>query len=121
MFIILGLVFIAIYALVVFYIGWSGWSWIKPVVSGRFRLFYIIVLIFLASSLILSRVVAGSAVLSVIGSYWLAVFSLLLMLLPLVHLMVWLTKLSSCRAAGSEVVRYPDAGYSDRPDWIWKL
>ncbi|MEK3904322.1 metallophosphoesterase [Paenibacillus sp. FSL R7-0179] len=94
MFIILGLVFIAIYALVVFYIGWSGWSWIKPVFSGRFRLFYIIVLIFLASSLILSRVVAGSAVLSVIGSYWLAVFSLLLMLLPLLHLMVWLTKLS---------------------------
>ncbi|MFD2877701.1 metallophosphoesterase [Paenibacillus rhizoplanae] len=93
MFIILGLVFITIYALIVFYIGWSGWGWIKPVVSGRFRLFYIIALIFLASSLILSRVVAGSAVLSVIGSYWLAVFSLLLMLLPLVHLTVWLTKL----------------------------
>lgn len=93
MFIIIGLVFIALYALIVFYIGWSGWGWIKPVVSGRFRLFYIIALIFLASSLILSRVVAGSAILSVIGSYWLAIFSLLLMLLPLVHLMVWLTRL----------------------------
>lgn len=93
MYIILGLVFIVLYALIVFYIGWSGWSWIKPVVSGRFRLVYIILLIFLASSLILSRVIAGSAALSVIGSYWLALFSLLVLLLPLVHLMVWLTKL----------------------------
>ncbi|UQZ36477.1 phosphoesterase [Paenibacillus sp. PK3_47] len=94
MFIILGLVFIALYALIVFYIGWSGWSWIKPVVSGRFRIIYIIVLIFLASSLILSRVIAGSTILSVIGSYWLALFSLLVLLLPLIHLAVWLTKLS---------------------------
>lgn len=94
MYIILGLVFIIVYALIVFYIGRSGWSWIKPVVSGRFRLIYIITLIFLASSLILSRVVAGSAILSIIGSYWLALFSLLVLLLPLVHLSVWLTKLS---------------------------
>lgn len=94
MYIVLGLVFILLYALIVFYIGWSGWSWIKPVVSGRFRIIYIILLIFLASSLILSRVVAGSTILSVIGSYWLALFSLLVLLLPLIHLMVWLTKLT---------------------------
>ncbi|WP_042200021.1 metallophosphoesterase [Paenibacillus camerounensis] len=94
MFIILGIVFILLYAAIVFYIGWSGWSWIKPVVSARFRLVYIILLVFLASSLILSRVVAGSAVLSVIGSYWLALFSLSVLLLPIIHLIVWLTKLS---------------------------
>ncbi|WP_151733893.1 metallophosphoesterase ['Paenibacillus yunnanensis' Narsing Rao et al. 2020] len=94
MVIILGLVFILVYGLIVFYIGWSGWRWIKPAVSGRFRLVYITTLIFLALSLILSRVVAGSTVLSVIGSYWLALFSLLAMLLPLVHLMIWLTKLT---------------------------
>ncbi|MGO4371211.1 metallophosphoesterase [Paenibacillus sp. MCAF20] len=94
MFIIIGLVFIVVYALIVFYIGWSGWTWIKPAVSRRFRLFYIIALVFLASSLFLSRIVAGSTILSVIGSYWLALFSLLIMLLPLVHLTVWLTKLT---------------------------
>ncbi|MDQ6421262.1 metallophosphoesterase [Paenibacillus sp. LHD-117] len=94
MFIVIGLVFIVLYALIVFYIGWSGWTWIKPAVSRRFRLFYIIALVFLASLLILSRVVAGSTILSVIGSYWLAIFSLLVMLLPLVHLTVWLTKLT---------------------------
>lgn len=94
MFIIIGLVFIVLYALIVFYIGWSGWTWIKPAVSHRFRLLYIIALVFLASSLFLSRIVAGSTLLSVIGSYWLALFSLLIMLLPLVHLTVWLTRLT---------------------------
>jgi predicted MPP superfamily phosphohydrolase len=94
MFIVIGIVFIILYALIVFYIGWSGWTWIKPAVSRRFRLVYIIALVFLASSLILSRVVAGSTLLSVIGSYWLALFSLLIMLLPLVHLTVWITKLT---------------------------
>lgn len=94
MFIVIGIVFIVLYALIVFYIGWSGWTWIKPAVSHRFRLIYIITLVFLASSLILSRVVVGSTILSVIGSYWLAVFSLLVMLLPLVHLTIWLTRLT---------------------------
>ncbi|MDQ0114561.1 metallophosphoesterase [Paenibacillus harenae] len=94
MFIIIGLLFLALYALIVFYIGWSGWTWMKPAVSRRFRLFYTVALVFLACSLFLSRMVEGSAILSVIGSYWLALFSLLIMLLPLVHLTVWLTRLT---------------------------
>ena len=95
MFIAMGILFIALYALIVFYIGWSGWSWMKPVASRRFRLLYVIALIFLAVSFILARVIEGSAILNIIGSYWLALFSLLVMLLPLVHLLVWLTRLTS--------------------------
>jgi hypothetical protein len=49
MFIAIGIVFIIIYASIVFYIGWSGWTWMKPVLSKRFRLLYIIALVFLAS------------------------------------------------------------------------
>jgi len=94
MFIALGIAFLIIYALIVFYIGWSGWSWMKPVLSRRFRIIYIIALIFLASSFILARVFEGSTILSVIGSYWLAMFSLLVLMLPVVHLIVWLTKLT---------------------------
>lgn len=97
MFIVIGLLFIVLYALIVFYIGWSGWKWMKPAVSRRFRLLYIAVLVFLASSFILARVVAGSTILSIIGSYWMAVFSMLVMLLPVVHLIVWLTRLTPLR------------------------
>ncbi|OMF34703.1 phosphoesterase [Paenibacillus sp. FSL H8-0548] len=95
MFILIGLVSIAIYASLVFYIGWSGWSWMKPVLSRRFRLLYIITLIFLATSFILARVVEGSVLLNIVGSYWLALFSLLLLVLPIIHLLVWLTRLTS--------------------------
>ncbi|ASA19450.1 metallophosphoesterase [Paenibacillus donghaensis] len=94
MFILLGIAFLLIYGVLVFYIGWSGWRWMKPVVSARFKLLYIITLVFLALSLILGRMFGSISLLSIIGSYWLAVFSLLLLLLPIVHLMVWLTRLT---------------------------
>lgn len=94
MFIVIGLLFLVIYGVIVFYIGWSGWRWMKRPVSRRFRILYIAILVFLACSFLLARVAAGSAILSVIGSYWLAVFSMLVMLLPVVHLVVWLTKLT---------------------------
>lgn len=35
MYIILGLVFIVVYGLIVLYISWSGWSWIKPAAPCR--------------------------------------------------------------------------------------
>ncbi|MFF2481429.1 metallophosphoesterase [Paenibacillus sp. NPDC058071] len=95
MFIAVGILFLLLYGLIVFYIGWSGWSWMKPKVNRRFRLLYSVAIIFLAVSFILARVFAGSVVLSVIGNYWLAAFCLLVMLLPVVHLIVWLTRLTS--------------------------
>ncbi|NIK78828.1 hypothetical protein FHS15_003974 [Paenibacillus castaneae] len=95
MFILVGIIFIVIYSALVFYIGWSGWTWLKAVLSPRLRPLYIIMLILFASSFILARVVQGSVLLNVVGSYWLAVFCLLLLILPPIHLLVWLTKLTS--------------------------
>ncbi|WP_042163200.1 metallophosphoesterase [Paenibacillus gorillae] len=94
MFIAIGILFLVLYGLIVFYIGWSGWSWMKPSWSRRFRFIYGAALIFLASSFILARVFGGSVILNVIGNYWLALFSLLVMLLPIVHLIVWLSRLT---------------------------
>lgn len=95
MLIFIGLAFIAVYGLLVFYVGSSGWRWIKPAVPGWFKLIYAVVLGFLAVSFILARIVPGSRVLGVIGSYWLAVFSLLLMILPVVHLGLLLLRLTA--------------------------
>lgn len=94
MFVLAGILFLVVYGLLVFYIGWSGWSWMKPVVSARFRWFYIIALVFLAVSFILARVFGSISFLSIIGSYWLAIFSLLLLILPVIHLTMWLLRLT---------------------------
>lgn len=95
MLVLIGISFLLVYGILVFYIGWSGWSFMKPVLSARFKLAYIIAMVFLAISFILGRVFSGIAILSVIGAYWLAAFSLLLLLLPIVHLCLWLSKLTS--------------------------
>jgi predicted MPP superfamily phosphohydrolase len=95
MFVLMGILFIAVYGILVFYIGWSGWSWMKPGLSARFKVIYIAALLFLAVSFILARVFDQALILGVIGSYWLAVFSLLLLLLPVVHLLLWLSRLTS--------------------------
>ena len=95
MFILIGLLFLALYGVLVFYIGWSGWKWMKPMVSARFKWLYAAALVFLASSFILGRFVGSVPAISILGSYWLAAFSLLLMLLPIVHLGLWLLRLTS--------------------------
>lgn len=94
MFVLTGILFLIVYGLLVFYIGRSGWSWMKPVVSARFRWFYIVVLVFFAVSFILARLFGSFSFLSIIGSYWLAIFSLLLMILPVVHLTLWILRLT---------------------------
>lgn len=94
MFVIAGIAFLLVYGLLVFYIGWSGWSWMKPVVSARFRWLYIAIIAFLACSFLLARMFGSLSFLSIIGSYWLAIFSLLLMILPVVHIILWLLRLT---------------------------
>ncbi len=95
MFVLVGILFLVLYGVLVFYIGWSGWSWMRPAVSAKFKIAYVVVLVFLASSFILGRFFGDIAFLSMIGSYWLAIFSLLLLMLPLVHLTTWLLRLTS--------------------------
>ncbi|MFS0724853.1 metallophosphoesterase [Paenibacillus sp. 1P07SE] len=94
MFALIGIAIFLVYGFLVFYIGWSGWSWMKPVVSKRFKMLYIVLLVFLSTSFILGRLVGSFSVLSIIGNYWLAVFSLLLIMLPVVHVILWLTRLT---------------------------
>ncbi|MGI2296950.1 metallophosphoesterase [Paenibacillus sp. GXUN7292] len=94
MFIAIGIVFLLIYAALVFYIGWSGWSFLKPAISKRFKLLYILLISFLAISFILGRFFSTQIILQIIGAYWLALFSLLLLLLPVAHLIIWLFSLT---------------------------
>lgn len=95
MFVLIGIGIILLYGCLVYYIGWSGWSWMKPSVSARFKWLYISALVFLAVSFLLGQAFGGNAVFGIIGAYWLAMFSLLLLLLPAAHLVIWLLRLTS--------------------------
>ena len=57
--IVFGIVFLLIYGALVFYIGWSGWgfmkSWVKDELSWKVRILYILTLTIVSTSFILGR------------------------------------------------------------------
>ena len=89
------IVTLLIYAGLVFYVAWSGYRGIGIKGNRWFLIAYSIIMLFLSVSFILARFGSGSTLLAVIGNYWLALFSLSLMILPLVHLIMLILRLTS--------------------------
>lgn len=89
-----AIIILLVYGLLVFYIGWSGWRWMKPRGSKAIKIAYAIVIAVLATSFLLARIGEGSVLFQIAGAYWIAVFSLLLMALPVVHLALLLLRLT---------------------------
>lgn len=91
----IGLVFILVYGILVLYIGWSGWGLMKSRIqnelSWKMKVIYIVVLAIVSTSFITGRL-TGNVVLHVIGSVWMALFYLLVIILPLVQISVWLLR-----------------------------
>lgn len=88
MFVLIGIISLLIYGGLVYYIGWRGYRWLRPEISTlRFKTIYIIVVVLAASSFLIGRI-PGMRLLGMIGAYWMAVFYLLLMLVPLAHITV---------------------------------
>lgn len=95
MFVWVGIGFLLLYVVLVFYIGWSGWSWMKPLLSAKFKWLYVFAISFISASFILGQFIGSFSLLNIIGAYWLAAFSLLILLLPIVHVSLWLLRLTS--------------------------
>lgn len=100
MFIIAGIVALLIYGLLVYYIGRSVWSWWGPGPSTALKWVYIVVLAVVSTSFISGRFFGNLTVLNIIGSYWMAVFYVLIILLPLMHLTLWLLSKTGLRSDG---------------------
>lgn len=94
---VIGIVFILLYAILVFYVGWSGWGWMKNRMSTepsrKFKFLYILTLTIVATSFILGKI-TENVIFHLIGAYWMALFYLLVILLPLAHVSVWLLRLT---------------------------
>lgn len=87
--------FLLLYSLLVYYIGRSGWSFIKHYPSKWLKPIYIVCIVLLSTSFILGRFGKGIGVLQIAGAYWMAIFSLLLLMLPIVQLTLWLFRLTT--------------------------
>src|SRR5690606_36598642 len=59
-----------------------------------FKLVYIILIVILSTSFIFGQWFATNVFINVIGAYWLAIFSLLILMLPIAHLIIWLFRLT---------------------------
>ncbi|WP_096202961.1 metallophosphoesterase [Bacillus sp. FJAT-45350] len=92
---IYGILFLLVYGVLVLYIGWSGWGWVKSRVeseiSWRIKLLYIISLTIVSLSFVLGRLFEN-VILHLIGTFWMALFYLLVIILPLMHLSVWILR-----------------------------
>jgi uncharacterized protein len=92
MFILILMAALLIYGSLVFYIGWSGWRWIKPK-NAKLKVLYIVVLLVSASSFMIGRF-TDNVIMNFIGAYWMAVFYLCIILLPLAQISVLLLRLT---------------------------
>jgi len=101
--IIVLLISLLIYSVLVLYIGWSGWRWLAPRGGARkiFRYGYIAVLTVAASSFILGQF-TENIIVAVIGAYWMAVFYLCLLIMPLAHITVLALRLTRLSHRGAE-------------------
>ncbi|WP_141433967.1 metallophosphoesterase [Bacillus sp. 03113] len=86
---------ITLYSLLVFYISWNGWIWLKTAFSIEYPLLYAILMIIISYSYLISQFLKSITIFKVIGSFWFAVFQYCLLLLPIANLFVWLVGFTS--------------------------
>jgi predicted MPP superfamily phosphohydrolase len=94
-----------IFTLINYYIGWHGKLFISYVFEAQINAVYWLVFYIIAFSYIIGRLAgrwlpkALSQFLKVLGSYWFAIMTYGLLLLPIVDLLAWIMRLSSMEAS----------------------
>lgn len=97
MFIVIGLIALLVFAAMIYYVASSTWSWVGQKFHRGWKWAYIGLFVALFSSLFIARLYPESTILSYISAYWLASFVLLLLILPCVHLLQFVMRLTLSR------------------------
>lgn len=85
------ILFLLFFSIVNIYIGYNGWVWLKTTPLRNYKKTYIAIFLFLSLSYMIGRFTHLNF-LSLIGSYWLAIFGYSLIILPLANILVLLLK-----------------------------
>lgn len=91
--ILIGISFLLLYAGLVWYIGWSGWRWMRLQASTLWIILYAFTVGIIGSAWMLGFFFEN-VILRIVGSYWMAIFCVLLLVLPLAQLTVRLLRLT---------------------------
>ena len=84
-------IFLTIYAVISFYIGYNGWKWGKAALALKWKKTYILVILLLSSAYILSMFLS-SRILQLVGGYWLVIFGYCCIILPIINLVYFISK-----------------------------
>ncbi|MEH7109659.1 metallophosphoesterase [Bacillus sp. JJ1764] len=83
-----------VYNLLLYYIGWNGWKWVRSLIGDKKRvkmLFWFFLILF-AYSFFFGRWLENNLVITWAGAIWLGLLYLFIFLLPIVNIMVYFSK-----------------------------
>ena len=98
---LIGMLVIAMYSGITFYLGWNLKKWLLALNIFRFEPFYWIVIFFVSFSFILGRFQELLKPLAVIGNYWMFILQYGLLICLVINLIIWLTPFKSVVLAGA--------------------
>lgn len=92
MFPVIFIISLLVYGILVFYVGWSIYKGFNLHRIKWLKYFYILLIAFISLSFIVGRYGNGIRIIQAIGNYWLALFCIMLLTLPFVHLTLLLLR-----------------------------
>ena len=90
---LIGMLAIAMYSGITFYLGWNLKKWLLALSIFRFEPLYWIVVFGVSFSFILGRLHEWLKPLGVVGNYWMFVLQYGLLICIVINLVIWLTVL----------------------------
>ncbi|WP_042355808.1 metallophosphoesterase [Bacillus rubiinfantis] len=87
-----------LYNCILCYIGWNGWKWIKAIAFHKripFAYVYLLVYLIFAYSFVIARFWDWLGIFTWMGAIWLGMLFFLCLSLPVVNLLVWLSRFTS--------------------------
>jgi uncharacterized protein len=94
-----GIGIILLYNLLIFYIGYNIWVWLKHISGDRksIKIIFWVVLVLFAYSFVFSRWLDESLFFTWLGAIWLSLFYFLILLLPVANIAVFLRRFTKVK------------------------
>lgn len=99
------LLFTLLYAAICFYVAYNGWVWLKVTRVSVNKWFYIGIVVFLSSSMILGQFITFQP-LKLIGGFWIVVIGYSLILIPIANLLVYIFKRKGLFWIGTAIITF---------------